>query len=97
MSNGRLLKQAANSIFWKAGRFVRRCHQVPALGSSNLKNAAELYRLHDLGTISDGKSADFVILDSNPLEDIKNTRAISNVYIRGQEINRAELSANWTG
>ncbi len=64
--------------------------------ASATKNAAELYRLHDLGTISDGKSADFVILDSNPLEDIKNTRAISNVYIRGQEINRAELSANWT-
>jgi imidazolonepropionase-like amidohydrolase len=62
--------------------------------ASATKNAAELYRLHDLGTI--GKSADFVILDSNPLEDIKNTREISNVYIRGEEVNRAELSANWT-
>ncbi len=63
---------------------------------SATKNAAELYRLHDLGTISVGKSADFVILDSNPLEDIKNTRAISSVYIRGKEVNRTALAASWT-
>jgi len=60
-------------------------------------NAARLLRLHDLGSVTDGKSADFVVLDANPLDDIKNTRAISNVYIRGMEIDRAALAADWTG
>ena len=60
-------------------------------------NAARLLRLHDLGAVADGKSADFVVLDANPLDDIKNTRAISNVYIRGMEVDRAALAADWTG
>lgn len=59
-------------------------------------NAAQLLRLYDLGTIGDGKSADFVVLDANPLDDIKNTRAISSVYIRGEELDRAALAAGWT-
>ena len=60
-------------------------------------NAARLLRLHDLGAVADGKSADFVVLDAKPLDDIKNTRAISNVYIRGMEVDRAALAADWTG
>ncbi len=42
-----------------------------------------------------GKSADFVVLDANPLENIGNTKKISKVYQRGQEVNRAALRANW--
>ena len=63
---------------------------------SATKNSAELLKLHSLGTISNGKSADFVVLDANPLNNIKNTRLISNVYLRGEEIDRASLTADWT-
>ena len=60
------------------------------------KTSAEIMKLDQLGTIATGKSADFVVLDANPLDNILNTRRISNVYLRGQEVDRARLRAAWT-
>jgi imidazolonepropionase-like amidohydrolase len=48
-----------------------------------------------LGTVAPGKSADFVVLDANPLDDIANTRRIDKVFLRGQEVNREALRARW--
>ena len=61
------------------------------------RNSAEFLKLDRLGTVAAGKSADFIVLDANPLDDINNTRRISTVYLRGQEVNRAALRAKWTG
>ena len=46
--------------------------------------------------IAPGKSADFIVLAGNPLEDITNARRIDRVYLRGQAIDRAALNAAWT-
>ena len=60
------------------------------------RTSAEVMRLDQLGTIASGKSADFIVLDANPLDDITNTRRISRVYLRGTEVNRSQLSRDWT-
>ena len=61
------------------------------------RNAAELMKLEDAGTIALRKNADFVVLDANPLDDITNTRRISSVYLRGAQVDRAGLRARWAG
>jgi imidazolonepropionase-like amidohydrolase len=60
------------------------------------KTAAEIMTLDKLGEIAPGKSANFVVLDANPLDDITNTRRISNVYLQGTAVNRAALKASFT-
>ena len=56
---------------------------------------AELMGLTDLGTLAVGKTASFIVLDANPLDDIRNTRQISAVYLRGVALNRRALTAEW--
>ena len=62
---------------------------------SAARNAAELLKLADAGTIATGKSADFLVLDANPLDDIKNTRRIADVYLRGSAVDRAGMRGRW--
>jgi imidazolonepropionase-like amidohydrolase len=54
------------------------------------RNAAEFLRLADAGTLAAGKSADFIVLDANPLTDITNTRRISSVVLRGIPVDRSQ-------
>ena len=49
---------------------------------------AELLGLTDMGTLAEGKRADFIVLDANPLDDIHNTRRISSVYLDGRKFDR---------
>ena len=61
------------------------------------RNSAELVGMTDVGTITAKKSADFLVLDANPLDDITNTRRIAAVYLRGSQVDRAALRTRWTG
>jgi imidazolonepropionase-like amidohydrolase len=64
---------------------------------SATRNGAALMELDDTGTIEAAKSADFIVLEANPLDDITNTRQISSVYLRGERVDRAGISARWRG
>jgi imidazolonepropionase-like amidohydrolase len=57
------------------------------------RNSAEFLRMTDAGTIAANKSADFIVLDANPLDDITNTRRIASVYLRGVAVDRSGASA----
>jgi imidazolonepropionase-like amidohydrolase len=58
--------------------------------------SADILKQTTLGMIAAGRSADFIVLDADPLVNILNTRKISRVYIRGKEIDRRGLKAEFT-
>ena len=48
--------------------------------------AADCLNLHRLGTLTRGKWADMIVLNEDPLEDIKNTKSVDSVYIAGNKV-----------
>ena len=58
---------------------------------------ARILGLDDLGTLAAGKGADFIVLDGNPLDDIRHTRRIAQVYLRGAAIDRPGLRQGFGG
>ena len=58
------------------------------------RDAAEIANVNT-GLVAAERSADFIVLDANPLESISNTRRINKVYLRGIEVPRAAMAAKW--
>ena len=61
------------------------------------RNAADLLGVTDTGVVANGKSADFLVLDASPLDDITNTRRIAAVYLRGTAVDRAAIQTRMIG
>jgi len=57
---------------------------MEALQTATRNPARYFGKLQDLGTLEPGKLADLVLLDANPLNDIRNTLKISLVVLRGR-------------
>lgn len=70
---------------------------MEALQTATLNPAKFLDMDDRLGTIEKGKVADLVLLDANPLEDIRNTQKIAAVIVNGLYLSRAELDKMLTG
>ena len=64
---------------------------MEALQTATVNPAKFLGMEDQIGTIEKGKLADLVLLDANPLEDIRNTQKIEAVILNGQYLSRAEL------
>jgi imidazolonepropionase-like amidohydrolase len=66
---------------------------VPAMDVLKAATAhpARVLGASDMGTIQTGKLADLVLLDANPLDDLRNTRKIRAVVTRGNLLDRAAL------
>jgi imidazolonepropionase-like amidohydrolase len=56
--------------------------------------SAAFLGLDDRGVIAPDKRADLLVLDANPLDDIRNTRRIAAMYIAGEEVDRSALKAS---
>jgi imidazolonepropionase-like amidohydrolase len=59
------------------------------------RNGAVLLGVDSLGLLAPGKAADLVVLTKDPLADIRNSRAIQSVMIRGHLLNADSIRATW--
>jgi imidazolonepropionase-like amidohydrolase len=56
-----------------------------------------VYGFSDIGTLEGGKLADLVILDADPLADIRNSDKVSKVMLNGRLYDAATLNEEVTG
>ncbi|WP_353778639.1 amidohydrolase family protein [Winogradskyella sp. 3972H.M.0a.05] len=75
------------ALFVKAG-FT----ELEALQTATLNPAIYVEREDELGTIEEGKTANILILDKNPMKNIENTLTISGLVQRGQYLSKTELN-----
>jgi imidazolonepropionase-like amidohydrolase len=68
-----------------------------ALDSATRLPAEWLGTIDDRGIVAAGKRADLLLLEGNPLADIKNTRRIAAVIVGGKLYSRSELNARMEG
>jgi imidazolonepropionase-like amidohydrolase len=66
---------------------------LDALRSATIEPAEYLGAEESIGTIQKGMAADLVLLDADPLADIRNTQKIDGVFVDGKYLSKARLVA----
>lgn len=81
------------SLHTELEQLVRRAAMTPmqALQAATIRPAEFFGMERTLGTIEKGKIADLVLLEANPLDDIKNTQKIDSVIVGGRLLTKARL------
>jgi imidazolonepropionase-like amidohydrolase len=83
---------------WEMWSFVRGgMTPLEALKAATVTPATALGYVKDIGTIEEGKLADLVILEANPLDDIRNTDKIDKVMLNGRLYDAETMNETVTG
>ena len=98
---GLLLGSDAPQIFNVPGFSIH--HELSALVASGLtpyealstgtRNAAEYFGTDEFGIIAEGRSADLMLLEANPLDDIENLKRRAGVMVRGHWLSENEIQS----
>jgi imidazolonepropionase-like amidohydrolase len=64
---------------------------LQALQAATYHPAMFFAKLEEFGVVEKGRVADLVLLEGNPLEDIRNTRRIAAVVLHGRYFSREDL------
>lgn len=72
-------------------------HPIHAIRAATIDAAQAMRKDNDLGSIEPGKLADLVVLDADPLADIRNTTRISAVCLGGSLLRRDAINDILTG
>ena len=64
---------------------------LQVLQTATINPAKFLYKDNEMGTVAEGKLADLVVLDDNPLVEISNTQKINAVIVDGKYISREDI------
>jgi len=81
----------ADHFHWTQSIVEKGMTPLAAIAAATLNVARAYGKADTLGSIEAGKIADFVLLDADPLADIRNLRSIAAVYKQGIEIDRKSL------
>jgi len=83
---------------WEMWSFARGgMSNLQALKTATTEPARHLGFDKDIGTLEVGKLADLIIMDENPLDDIRNTETIEHVMIGGRLYESATMNEVHTG
>jgi imidazolonepropionase-like amidohydrolase len=64
---------------------------MQAIVSATANGAAASFRAKELGTIEQGKVADLILLDADPLADIHNIEKVNAVFAQGRKVDLSAL------
>ncbi|WP_131827615.1 amidohydrolase family protein [Mycolicibacterium fortuitum] len=76
---------------WTQSMVEKGMTPMQAITAATLSVARGYGKDHLIGSVETGKLADFVLLDSDPLEDIRHLRTITDVYQAGRAVDRESL------
>ena len=65
--------------------------EVQAVKCCTYNGAKILRRAKEFGSLQKGMSADLLIVEGNPAENIADTRNVTHVFLRGKQVDRDSL------